>query len=101
MISDSPCVRVGDSMSSHSNPLKIALAKAWPKKIHAVVLQVISRAHFAMVYSRSWAVISRIARVRLQAEKDPFKQQLALLREEIRIKDARMTRIAPAKRPHY
>ena len=44
---------------------------------------------------------SPITRQRLQAENDHFKQQIALLDEEIQIKDARMMQIAPEKRPHY
>src|SRR5262249_17949111 len=32
---------------------------------------------------------------------DQLQQEVALLREEIRIKDARMARIPPGRRPHY
>jgi hypothetical protein len=39
--------------------------------------------------------------MRLTAEKDRLEQELALLREEIRIKDARMTRLAAHRRPQY
>ena len=84
-----------------SNPLRIPLPKAWPKRIHAAVLHAISLAHFAIVHSRSWAVNSPVARVRLNAENDQLKQQVALPSEEIRIKDGRMERITPPKRPHY
>jgi predicted RNA polymerase sigma factor len=40
-------------------------------------------------------------RVRLKAELDRARQELALLKEEVRIKDARMARIPPPRRPHY
>ena len=40
-------------------------------------------------------------RVRLKAELDRANQDIALLREEVRIKDARMARIDPHRRPHY
>ena len=101
VMSDSIRDRVGDALLSRSNTPTLTLPKAWPKRIHAAVLQVISLAHFAIVYSRSWAVNSPIARVRLKAENDQLKQQVALLTEEIRIKDGRMARITPLKRPHY
>ena len=54
------------------------------------MLHVISLAQYATVYTRSWAVDSMNGRVRLKAENDRQKQEIALLREEIRIKDARM-----------
>ena len=55
----------------------------------------------AAAYTRGWAVNSQVARVRLKAQNDQLTQHVALLTEEIRIKDARMIRIAPQKRPHY
>ena len=39
--------------------------------------------------------------MRLKAENDHLRQQVELLTEEIRIKDARMKRVDPQKRPHY
>jgi transposase InsO family protein len=39
--------------------------------------------------------------VRLKAELERANQEIALLREEIRIKDARLARINPQRRPHY
>lgn len=58
-------------------------------------------AQYAAVHTRSWAVDSMNGRVRLKAEKDRLLQELALRNEETRIKDARMARIAPHRRPHY
>jgi putative transposase len=65
------------------------------------MVHAISLAQFAMAYARSWAVNSPVVRVRLKAENDRLKQEVALLNEEIRIKDVRMERIDPCKRPHY
>ena len=39
--------------------------------------------------------------MRLAAENDRLKQENQLLREEIRIKDARMAKIDPHRRPYY
>ena len=88
-------------MSGPSNPLRISLPKAWPKRIHAAVLHVISLAQFATAHTRSWAANTVNARIRLKAERDRAVQELALLREETRIKDARMVSINPHRRPHY
>lgn len=40
-------------------------------------------------------------RVRLAEENNRLRQEIALLRQELRIKDARMKRISPRRRPHY
>jgi transposase-like protein len=64
--------------------------------IHALAL-----AHYSIVYAPAWAADSINARVRLAAEKDRFYEDRALLREELRIKDARSLRTPPQRRPHY
>jgi putative transposase len=58
-------------------------------------------AHYAIVAARGWAANSINARVRLNAQNDQLTQQVELLREQLRIKDARMERIHPKHRPHY
>ena len=80
---------------------RITLPKAWKGHVRSAMLHVISLAQYAAVYTRSWAVDSMNGRVRLKAENDRLLQELALRAEEIRIKDARMARIAPHRRPHY
>jgi putative transposase len=64
-------------------------------------LHVISLAQYAAAYTRSWAADRTNTRVRLKAEWDRADHELLLLREEIRIKDARLARIAPHRRPHF
>ena len=88
-------------MAMQVSPLKIPLPRAWPRRVRSAMLGVISLAQYATAYTRSWAANSRNARVRLKAENDRLKQQIGLLAEEIRIKDARMMRIPAHKRPHY
>ena len=80
---------------------KVPLPKHWKKHVKSAILHVISLAQYATAYTRSWAADSRNARVRLTAEKDRLEQELALLREEIRIKDARMARLPAHRRPQY
>jgi putative transposase len=88
-------------MTNSRNPPRITLPRGWPRRVKSAMLHVISLAQYARAFTRSWAVNSPIARVRLKAENDRLRQHVALLTEEIRIKDARMKSIAPHKRPHY
>ena len=88
-------------MPAKSSPLIIPLPKNWPSRVKSAMLHAISLGQFALAYSRAWAANSPNARVRLKAELDRAKQEIALLREEMRIKDARMATIPPHRRPHY
>ena len=66
-------------MPKQKNTLGIPLPRRWPRRIKAAVLNVISLAQFSLAYTRSWAVDSPIARIRLKAENDWLKQHVALL----------------------
>ena len=88
-------------MSKSQQTPTIPLPKGWKKQVRSAVLHVLSLAQYAAIYSRGWAADSTNARVRLKAELDRANQELLLLREEIRIKDARLARIDPHRRPHY
>ena len=84
-----------------SQPPQISLPKSWPKHVRSALLHVIALAQYATTYTRSWAVDGMNARMRLKAENDRLLEQLAQQREETRIKDARMARINPHRRPYY
>ena len=88
-------------MSTNQVAPKIPLPKGWKQHVCSAVLHVISLAQYSTVYTRSWAANSSNSRVRLKAELDRVDQELALLQEEMRIKDARTERIDPHRRPHY
>ena len=79
----------------------VPLPKGWTTSIRSAVIHTIALARYAIVYTRSWAADSRNARVRLAAEVERLKAEVSLLREEIRIKDARMGQIMPHRRPQY
>ena len=86
---------------------RIPLPKGWTQHVRSAVVHVISLAQFTAVDTRSWAVDTRSwavdsmnGRVRLEAENDPLREEVAQLREEGRIKDARMARIPAPRRPH-
>ena len=79
----------------------LRLPKGWPGRVRSSTIQAISLAHFSLTFARGVAVNSINERMRLQAEVDRFRQEVALLGEELRIKDARMLRIPAQRRPHY
>jgi hypothetical protein len=58
--------------------------------VRSAVVHAVALAQYAVVYTSSWAAESRNARVRLKADKDQQQQEVALLRAEAHIKDARM-----------
>jgi len=88
-------------MSSKSEAPEIPLPKRWRTHVKSAVLHVISLAQYALTYSRSWVADSSNERVRLKAENDHLTQEVALLREEMRIKDVRTAQIAPQRKPHH
>ncbi len=93
--------KTGINMPSRHFTAEERLPRGWTLRIRSAVLQVISLAHFAIVMARGRAAMSKNARVRQRAELERLQQEVALLREELRIKDARMTRLAPHKRARY
>ena len=88
-------------MSKNPKTPKIPLPRGWNQKVRSAVLHVLSLAQYTAVYTRSWAADSANQRVRLKADLDRADQENALLGEEMRIKDARLARIDPHRRPHY
>jgi len=60
-----------------------------------------SLAHSTFTRSRGWAANHWNARFRLEAENKRLRQEVALLDEEIRIKDSRMLRVPAHERPRY
>ncbi|HUT91465.1 MAG TPA: hypothetical protein VMY37_18345 [Thermoguttaceae bacterium] len=79
----------------------IALPRSRTKHVRTAMLHAVSLAQYATAYTRSWAADSTNGRIRIKAENDRSQQQIVLLREEMRIKDARMALINPHRRPHY
>jgi len=88
-------------MPSKNKQPQIPLPKSWGTHVKSAILHVVALAQYALTYSRSWAADSSNERVRLKAANDHLAQELALRQEELRIKDARMAQMVPARRPHY
>jgi len=79
----------------------LPLPQGWPYCVRSAVVQVVSLARTALALTQGWASESMNPKLRQQAEEDRLRQEIQLLREEIRIKDARMENIEPHRRPHY
>ncbi len=87
-------------MTAQKRPT-IPLPKGWPSHVKSAVLHIISLAHFSITHARGWAANSVSERVQTTAEADRVHQEIALLREELRIKHARMCGISALRRPRY
>jgi len=64
-------------------------------------VQAVSLAEFALTAALGWAAQGLNPRLRLRAELERLQREIQLLREEIRIKNARMQQIEAQRRPHY
>ena len=87
-------------MSDQSLP-DLPVPSGWPKNVKTAVLHVISVAQFALTYTRGWAADALNPRARQAADMDRLANEVALLQEELRIKDARLAKLDPRRRPHY
>ncbi|MFC1491042.1 transposase, partial [Nitrospinota bacterium] len=90
-----------DKMHAKRRRPRIPLPKSWPRHVKSAVLHVISLAHYAIVRARGRAAGSAGSQERFSAENERLREECALLGEEMRIKDLRMTQIPPQKRPRY
>jgi len=79
----------------------LPLPSGWGKSVKSAVLHVISLAHYAILSARGWAVDALNPRARQAGEMDRLTNEVALLQEELRIKDARLAKIDPRRRPYY
>jgi len=79
----------------------IPLPHGWPEHAKSALVHAVALAHRGLTIARGWCADSPIERVRLKAENARFQAEVALLRDELEIKDARMAQLEPPKRPHY
>jgi hypothetical protein len=75
------------------------LPSGWGKSVKSAVLHVISLAHYAILSASGWAADALNPRARQAAENERLTNDAALLREELRIKDTRIAKIDPRRRP--
>ena len=67
----------------------------------AAIVQILALSHYAFTAMLARGANSRSRTTRFRAEIDRLEHELALQQEELRIKNARMTRVPPHRRPHY
>ena len=79
----------------------IPLPKAWPLRVRSAVIHTISLSRTSLIHTRSWAANHFNARIRLKEEDERLRNEISLLQEESRIKDARMGQTPAQRRPHY
>ena len=77
------------------------LPKGWTKHVRSAFLHAVSLASTALTVAWSRAANSPRPTKRLQAELDRANTEIALLREELELKDARWSRLASRRRPHF
>ncbi len=75
---------------------RIRLPRPWPEHVKAGILHAISLAGVVLTFARGHA----IGRRRLQVELDQANAEIALLREELYIKDGRWERSRSRRGPH-
>ena len=80
-----------------ANRPTIRLPRQWPRHVKSGILHAISLASVVMAVARSRAV----GRKRLHAQLDQATAEIALLQEELLIKDGRWERSQSRRRPHY
>jgi hypothetical protein len=96
-------VPTGRSLRLHNSreqviPLSsVPLPKQWHNHAKTAFLCAVALAHQAMVWSVSWCVNSHIERVRLIDENEQLKVKVAILKEELRIKNARLAVVPPIR----
>jgi len=88
-------------MQDNRRDPNIPLPPNWPRRVRSAVVHAISLAQTSLTLARGWAANSANARIRLKTENDQLRQEIGLLRDEMRIKDARMLQIPAQRRPHY
>lgn len=80
---------------------RVPLPRGWRSHLKSATLHAISLARFSILRARGAAASHAQRRVRLAAQVERLREECAQLREEIRIKDARMGHIPPQHGPHY
>ncbi len=80
---------------------KIPLPRGWKRRVRSSVVHILALGHYTFTVLLARAARSRSRIIRLKGEVDRLSHEIALLKEELRIKDARMERVLPHRRPQY
>jgi transposase InsO family protein len=88
-------------MPGIGRPGSVPLPRNWPPRVRSAAVHAIAFANLSFTRTLTWAADGLNLRLRRQAELERLRREISLLREEIRIKDARMEQIEPHRRPYY
>ncbi len=88
-------------MPSDRSQKTIPLPRGWTKRVKSALIQSVSLAATALTLAHGRASKSRSTRKRLTAELDRATTEIALLKEELHIKDDRWSRLPSRRRPYY
>ena len=78
----------------------LSLPANWHRRVKSALICAIALARTALIEARA-ALVEGRAGNDASIDNSRLTDEVAMLREELRIKDARLARIAPAHRPHY
>ncbi len=88
-------------MPARSVDQPLPLPRGWSNIVNSAVLHALSLAATALTAAWSRASTSRSSRHRERAERDRLRVEIAQLKEEFGIKDARWARAPARRRPYY
>lgn len=79
----------------------LPLPRSWPEHIRLALVHAVSLANVVMTSALARLATSKSAKTRAEGALQRARLQIAALEEELRIKDARMAKLAAKRRPHY
>ena len=79
----------------------IPLPAEWPRHVKTGIVHAIALAQIALTAARARASKKRGIVAQLQAKLEERDRKISLVEEELRLKDLRMGRVKPRRRPHY
>ena len=88
-------------MPVSSSIVRLPLPKQWPNRIKSAVVHAVSLAQYAVTTAHAQMAKTGDASSRLRRKIERLERELAVVREEMRIKDCRLARIPSLRRPHY
>ena len=80
---------------------RIPLPNDWSGHVKTGILHVIALAQTALTAARARSSKKRGVVARLRAQLEGAEREISLLQEELRLKDLRLGRVKPRRRPHY
>ncbi len=88
-------------MPSQCSEMTLPLPKGWTKRVKSALIQSVALAAAALTLAYGRASSSRSPQKRSAAELDRASTEIALLQEELDIKDDRWKRLPSRRRPYY